>query len=346
MAGSIGELTALVRLARSLPREDLLIGYAELLRAWDPHPRVDALLRSLGGFALFGKERGRSGPPVAVRRLEPAPALIVLASFRAFFQYPKFPELMPDLLASWKAAGIRIMALDPCGDSFVSPIPPGVSVILPRPFTYSHALREGQALFSAGVGAPSRRRRHRRWLWVAAPWMHSYPQFQAAERLAFLGLSRLGVEVSVLSPLDRTLPFLRQARVIEEDLRYGALEDEVARHDLLITANQRSVLAARAAALGVPLALVDPIALPPPDGYDPATADLLRVAAAERLPPAPVAVEFRHLPCGAPDETTASFAALQRDLAALQELQLLRCIEYRQLPGAQACIRRALGAPA
>ena len=342
MAGSIGELTALVRLARSLPKGLFRINYAELVRSgWDPHPRVDGLLKSLRGLALLEMERGQAGVEVRQRPLRGAPDAIVLSSFRAFFQYPKFPKLIPRLLASWADTGIRVMALDPCGDSFICPIPPGVSVIVPRPFTYSLPPREGQVVYSAGTCAP-RRRRHHRWLWAAAPWMKDSHRFLAAERLAFLGLSQLGIEVSVLSPLDPTLPFLRQPRVIEEHLGYTALEAEVARHDLLISANCRSVLAARAAAMGVPLALVDPAKLPCPGGYDSTTADMLRVAADEQEWPAPVPLEWREVPCGRPDETVASFVALQHSLGAMRELQLARCLEYEHLPGPEACIEQVL----
>ncbi|HLX10760.1 MAG TPA: hypothetical protein VKY89_23125 [Thermoanaerobaculia bacterium] len=341
MAGSIGELTALIRLARGLSRERFRISYAELLRAWDPHPRVDGLLRRVRGFALLEKERGQSGLDVEVRPMDRAPDLIVLASFRAFFQVPIFPQLTPALLALWQAAGVRIAALDPCGDSFVCPLPPGVAVILPRPFTYGEAPRAEQLVFSAGAVA-ARPRRHHRWLWAAAPWMHAFPEFPAAERLAMLGLSRLGVEVSVLSPLDPSLPFLPQARVIREDLPYGELEAEVARHDLLITANCRSVLAARAAAMGVPLALVDPAALPRPGGHDPVTENLLRVAAGPALPPDPVPLEFRRLRCGDPEATAAAFVAVHHDLEELRERQRSRCLDYRQLPGAAACIEGLL----
>ena len=342
MAGSIGELTALVRLASGLPEQLFRISYAEALRrAWDPNPRVDGLLRSLDGFALFELQHGQAGLEVYERPLEGAPDVIVLSSFRAFFQYPKFPKLVDRLLARWDKAGIRVIALDPCGDSFVCPIPSGITVMVPQPFTYSQAPRAGQVFFSTGAHVP-RRRRHHRWLWAAAPWMLWYRKFQAAERLAFLGLSQLGVEVSVLSPLDPALPFIRQARVIEENLGYADLEAEVARHDLLITANCRSVLAARAAAMGVPLALVDPAKLPRTGGYDSATEDMLRVAADEPQKPDPVPLEWREIPCGQPEETVASFMALQRDLRAMRELQLARCREYEHLPSTQACLEQVL----
>jgi len=342
MAGSIGELTALVRLARSLPKGLLRINYAEFVRnGADPHPRVDGLLRSLKGFALLEMERSQTGVEVRQGPLRGAPDAIVLSSFRAFFQYPKFPKLIQRLLASWTDGGVRVMALDPCGDSFISPIPAGVSVIVPQPFTYSLAPREGQVFYSAGTCSP-RRRRHHRWLWAAAPWMQESHRFRAAERLAFLGLAQLGIEVSVLSPLDPTLPFLRQARVIEDNLGYTALEAEVARHDLLISANCRSVLAARAAAMGVPLALVDPAKLPCPDGYDLTTAGMLRAAADEQEWPAPVPREWREVPCGRPDETVAAFVALRHGLGAMRELQVARCLEYEHLPSPEACIEQVL----
>jgi hypothetical protein len=342
MAGSIGELTALVRLARSLPKGLFRISYAEFVRSgWDPHPRVDGLLRSLKGFALLEMERGPSGVEVRQGPLGGDPDVIVLSSFRAFFQYPKFPKLIQRLLALWATRGIRVITLDPCGDSFLCPIPSGVSVIVPRPFTYSLAQREGQVLYSAGTCLP-RHRRHHRWLWAAAPWMQDCHRFRAAERLAFLGLSELGIEVSVLSPLDPALPFLRQARVIDDSLGYTALEAEVARHDLLISANCRSVLGARAAAMGVPLALVDPAKLPCPGGYDSTTEDMLRAAADEQDQPAPVPVEWREVPCGRPDETVASFVALQQGLGEMRERQLARCLEYQHLPSPEACIEQVL----
>ena len=342
MAGSIGELTALVRLAQSLPERLFRISYAELLRnPWDPHPRVDGLLKSLQGEALLTMERHQGGIEVCHRPLPGAPDAVVLASFRAFFQYPKFPQLLPGLLACWAEAGTRVLVLDPCGDSFTCPLPAGVSVLLPRPFTYGDAPRPGQVSFSTGV-RPPRRRRHRRWLWAAAPWMQPYRQYRAAERLAFYGLSRLGIEVSVLSPLDPTRPFLRQARRIDENLGYAQLEAEVARHDLLITANNRSVLAARAAALGVALALVDPAQLPLAGGYDPATDSLLQPTGDKRLRPAPMPREFDAVRCGPPEETIASFLALQQDLAAARERQLARCREYERLPSAQACIEQVM----
>jgi hypothetical protein len=342
MAGSIGELTALIRLARSLPRRLFRISYAEFLRSpWDPHPRVDRLLRSLRGRALFAMERGQGGVEVYHHPLRGAPDAIVLASFRAFFQYPKFPQLVEGLLAYWKEEGIPVLALDPCGDSFTCPIPPGISVIVPQPFTYGDAPHPGQVFFSAGTRVP-RQRRRRRWLWAAAPWMQPYGRYQAAERVAFFGLARLGIEMSVLSPLDPTLPFLGQAHRIEENLGYAQLDAEVARHDLVITANCRSVLAARAAAMGVPLALVDPAKLPLDGGYDPVTDEVLRTAGGERLRPAPMPMEFRQVPCGRPEETIAAFLALQRDLGVIRELQLARCRDYEKLPGAEACIEQAL----
>lgn len=213
--------------------------------------------------------------------------------------------------------------------------------MVPQPFTYGHAPREGQVCFSTAAAVP-RRRRHHRWLWVAAPWMQWSRRFQAAERLAFFGLSQLGVEVSVLSPLDPTLPLLREARVIDEHLGYAELEAEVARHDLLITANRRSTLAARAAAWGVPLALIDPAQLPRPGGYDSATEEMLRVAADEELGPDPMPLEWRVVPCGQLDVTVASFMALRRDLGAMRERQLGRCLEYQRVPSAQCCLEQLL----
>ena len=95
MAGSIGELTALVRLARSLPGRAFRIGYAEFLRDLrDPHPRVDGLLKSLDGVALLEAVPTPAGLQVRQRPLAEAPDLIVLSSFRAFFQYPKFSPLL------------------------------------------------------------------------------------------------------------------------------------------------------------------------------------------------------------------------------------------------------------
>jgi hypothetical protein len=342
MAGSIGEFTALVRLASGLPEKQFRLSYAEVLRhAWDPNPRVDNLLRGRNGFALFEMQHGQAGLEVYERPLKGAPDAIVLSSFRAFFQHPPFPKLVHRLLERWGKAGIRVIALDPCGDSYVCPIPSGITVMVPQPFTYRDAPREGQVFFSAGARVP-RHRRHHRWLWTAAPWMQWYRKFQAAERLAFFGLSQLGVKVSVLSPLDPTLPFLPRARVIEENLGYADLDAEVSRHDLLITANCRSVLAARAAAMGVPLALVDPVKLPRAGGYDSVTEHLLRVAADEEFGPDPVPLEWQEVPCGPPDVTAASFRALQRDLEAMRERQLARCVEYEHLPSAHACLEQVI----
>ena len=174
--------------------------------------------------------------------------------------------------------------------------------------------------------------------------MKPYRRFRAAERLALFGLSRLGVELSVPSPLDPTLPFLRDARLVEEHLGNAQLEQEVARHDLLVTANCRSVLAARAAAMGVPLALVDPANLPSAGGYDPATQDLLAEAAAEETWPGPMPLELRAVRCGDADATVTSFRALQRDLGEMRELQIARCVDYERLPSALACIEQVLAA--
>ena len=175
MAGSIGELTALVRLARSLPRRRFKVSFVEFVRSpRDPHPRVDGLLRSLDGFALLEMEERDQGGGLAVRQrpLPAVPDAVVLSSFRAFFQYPQFPRLIHRALERWVQAGIRVMALDPCGDSCVCPIPKGVSVIASRPFTYGSLPRE-VLTFSTGARVP-RRRPPQRWLWAAAPWMRCY----------------------------------------------------------------------------------------------------------------------------------------------------------------------------
>jgi hypothetical protein len=55
-----------------------------------------------------------------------------------------------------------------------------------------------------------------------------------------------------------------------------------------------------------------------------------------------VPIEFRQVPCGDPERTAASFAELQRDLAALRELQQQRGSEYRRLPGAETCMAQVL----
>lgn len=342
MAGSIGELTALVRLARHLPNRTFRVSYAELLRAEDPHPRVDRLLASLGGIALLATTGGAEGVKLYQRRLARMPDAVVLSSFRAFFQFPAFPHLIQRMMGVWRRQGIRILSLDPCGDSMISAIPEGVSVLLPRPFTYAVGPAAAGMCFSSPT--PGRRplARRRRWLWTAAPWMLDFARLRVAERLAFFALSHLDVELSVLSPLDAALPFLGAVRRVDEHLPYAELDAELARHQVLVTANPRSVLAARAAAQGLAILLVEPVTSPMPSGYDKTTADLLRAAAVEPQWPALVPLEFRVIRCAGPEATVASFQAAQREAATLRRMQRARCREYETLPSAAECLTQML----
>jgi hypothetical protein len=332
MGGSIGELTALVRLARDLPAR-LRLQYVEFVRSgWDPHPRVDRHLQQLGGRPLLELEARPTGLVARDRMTRLRPDLVVLSSFRAFFQFPRFPGLTTTYLGLWREAGIPVAALDPCGDSYVSAIPPGVTVLVPRPFTYREPLRLGQVVYAAAERGGQAAAGNGRWLWAAAPWMADFQSYRAAERIAFYGLAQAGVEVSVLSPLDRSLPYLEGVQVVADGLSYEELGAVVGAHEVLVTANRRSVLAARAAALGVPIAWVDAPRLGG-GGFDGETRALVDGGASEDLGPGPLPVEFRVLRCGGAAEAADSFAGLRRELAEVRGEQRQRCVEYERVAG-------------
>jgi hypothetical protein len=330
MGGSIGELTALMRFARDLRPDQCEISHAEAFRAADPHPRVASLLEGLTVPCLFEL------PSMARRFAGPAPNIAVFASYRAFFQFPRFPDLMGPLLESWLAEGTRLFAIDPCGDSFTCPPLPVVKALLPVPFTYALPAGGRQKLFSIRSEARARSAGATRWLWVAAPWMAKFARFRAAERVALLGLERSGIDFGVLSPLDERLA--ADAPRLRDDASYDDLDAEVARHAVLVTPNCRSVLAARAAARGVPLVYVDPFRLPDEARYDDETARWIAKGREEAIHSQLLPAEFTTLEAGEPEQVAAAVADLDARLHELQDAQNARCRGYGDLPDAAACI--------
>jgi hypothetical protein len=307
----MGELTALLRLAGDLSPGRFEITYAECVRGPDPLPRTAQRLQDVECLPLYSAAGHGSG----MRRVEETfqrlrahpPDAIVLSTFCAFFQFAPFPEASDALLEWARTSRIPLFALDPCGDSYVADIPPGVRVLLPVPFSYTLPPKPSQML----MAAPHHQQvpaREPSWLWIASPWMEHFPRLRAAELIAFKLLSRLGVPASTLTPIHGDHPFVAASHQIAGDSSPAALEAEIGRHSILMTANKRSVLAARAAAMGVTLVLIDPAKITPYPGYDPEVRQLVQMGYG--IPDSPTPREFFDLSLSDPESALAQLQSI------------------------------------
>ncbi|HEY2291103.1 MAG TPA: hypothetical protein VGM86_10415 [Thermoanaerobaculia bacterium] len=303
MAGSIGELTALMRAVESSRDKTVQWRYLELVGGPDVIARSRRLLSSVGCEPLLtaGSLEDLYGTPVSTirKRLERVlrfrPDVVVLSSFRAFVQFPKFPGLIPHLFQLLSRRQIPTLILDPCGDSFLYPSMTEHDVLLPAPFTYRYEPLPHQKTFSSIVSreqeappAPDGE-----WLWLAAPWMGHFLRFQIAERIALSLLAQLAAPVSSLGALGDPRIWCPQCTVMKDNVSFRRLDQIIARKAAVVTANARSVLAARAASWGVPVVVVDPTRLPSKrlaQAHGVSLEDLER-ARGERIPKFPVPVE-------------------------------------------------------
>jgi hypothetical protein len=302
MQGSIGELTALMRAVEASQGNRFRWRYAELIGGPDALTRSRLLMESVGCRPLVSA-RNRddlNGMPLAEirKRLGQAlrfrPDVVVLSSFRAFLQFPRFPSLIEPLFDLLSRHRIPTLILDPCGDTLLCPALADHDVLLPAPFTYRHPHLRHQRIFSALLSpqedppAPDGE-----WLWLAAPWMRGFLRFRIAERIGLGLLADLGASLSTLGALEDPRDWLPGCTVIEDSIPFRELEDRIARKTAVVTANARSVLAARAASWGVPVVVVDPTRLPSKRRAQAhgVSSELLEAAEQERLPEFPIPAE-------------------------------------------------------
>lgn len=302
MSGSIGELTALMRATESSRTKTFQWRYLELVGGPDVLTRSRRLMESVDCETLLAagnRDELYDTPLSAVQnRLEQVlrfrPNVVVLSSFRAFLQFPRFSGLITFLLRFLAHHQIPTLILDPCGDSFLCPTVVGHDVLLPVPFTYRYEPLPHQRIFSSIVcprEAPPAS--DGEWLWLAAPWMGDFLRFRIAERIGLGLLAALGAPVSSLGALDDPQVWCPGCTVLADDISFLELDRLIARKVAVVTANSRSVLAARAASWGVPVVVVDPMRLPSrrlAQAHGVTPEDLER-AGREKLPEFPVPVE-------------------------------------------------------
>lgn len=302
MGGSIGELTALMRATKSSQGSTFQWRYLELVTGPGVLPRSKRLMASVGCETLLTArdlDDLNSLPLSTVRkRLEQIlrfrPDVVVLSSFRAFVQFPRFPDLIAFFFLALNRKQIPVLILDPCGDSFLWPGETNCDVLIPAPFTYRYARLPHQRIFSALAprrGAPPAS--DGQWLWLSAPWMAAFLRFRIAERVGLRLLADLRVPVSSLGALEDPGVWCPGSTIVKDTVSFHRLENVIARKTAVVTANARSVLAARASSWGVPVVVVDPTRLPSKrlaKAHGVTSADLAR-ASREQLPEFPIPAE-------------------------------------------------------
>ena len=307
MAGSIGELTALIRAAESSRDGTFQWRYLELVGGPDVILRSQRLMASVDCKPLLKARDWTDLDNTLVstvqRRFEHMlrfrPDVVVLSSFRAFLQFPRFPGLIAALFEFLDQRQIPVMILDPCGDSYLFPTLLNHPSLLPVPFTYPSPQQPHQRTFSSIVSPRKKPPAcDGEWLWLAAPWMRGFHRFRIAERIALTLLAGLGVPVTTLAALEDPRIWCPGCSVMKEEMSFLKLDRAIARKVAVVTANARSVLAARAASWGVPVIVSDPTRLPSKRmakacGVSP---EELELAEREHIPEFPVPTEAIVLP--------------------------------------------------
>jgi hypothetical protein len=121
---------------------------------------------------------------------------------------------------------------------------------------------------------------------------------------------------------------------MEDGASFLELDGEIARKVAVITANARSVLAARAASWGVPVVVVDPLRLPSKRLAQAhgVAADVLEHASREQLPEFPVPAEVTTLESGR-RAALATLRRIQRNEMAGSSARRERRRAYEAYPG-------------
>lgn len=337
MGGSTGELTGLMRLARSLDETQFKCSYAEAIRTSEQDPNVDSLARSVkaGALTIGGWSEPSAVPSRPCQLVRPEADLIVLSGARTFLRYPIFSRWTKELIAQCASSHTPLAILDLCGDTFLTPPPSGVWALIPTPFSYTNATAPTQVAFQCGVvHHPSLV--SRRWLWLNASWMSRYATFRVAENVFDIVAAR--TEATILRA--GVSPSSYHASGAQGSYSFfDSLLDDCS---LVITANHRSALAARATARGRPAIWVDAANICTDPAYGSALNTALEAAHAERLPPSPIPTEFQVSVRGGASEIYSMLKAVAKSEEVLIERQFRRLAEYLKLPTADEALRQVL----
>lgn len=342
MRGSTGELTALMRVARVLDRGRFDFAFAEAIQRSDPHPRTDCLARSVGSVALtYQDARGELKVSSEGRTLlrNTRPDLILFSTIRSFSADRRLVAWLREFSGVWLDQGCALAMLDPCGDYYVSDVPDYVGVIQPAPYRYADSKVPAPLRFQCGID-PTARPQGSKWLWCGAPWMKGYERFIAAEHVFFSAVAGLPVPL-VLTSLPSAS--LRNQYTLVDDAAsaYDSLEQVLGSVSLVVTANHRSVLVARAAARGIPVVFVDLFSLEQDPALAPQVNLLIERAGREALPYSPVPIDWALTLAGSATRIRSLLAEaleLEDDLWAAQKAKLDEC---RALPGPNEAIFEA-----
>jgi hypothetical protein len=344
MGGSIGELTALMRLYRALNRQEWHITFAECVRGADVVPRVERLVQSIASeplcLATNPRDERTYTRNVSTQSMfrHHAVDLVVLSTVRAFFQYCKFPQTVSVVLRECREGAVPVVALDPCGDSFCAPLPEGIAALLPVPFSYQESLLSCQVSCALASRVSAASPGGGGWLWAASPWMGDFPQFVAVERVILKIAARLGLPMTLLSPVSERVGGDGMS-TLTDALTYDEMERVIARFDVLLTANRRSVLAARAASAGVPVVWVNPANLREDATFDAVTNQLLRAARVEPAPLTPTPLEITEVRCTQWADAIDAMRRLVDTEPALRRAQSTRLHDYQEMESADAVLR-------